>query len=262
MKCKIIGFILVLILSITSRMAQAELTVIGTATYQGTAYNLILDGDNNRNSVVWLDYSNAPASWENQKAWAVGLHAQLTYNIDPAYIVTWDEAAWRLPSTVDGPSLYSCNGTETLSDATRGHYFTTSEMGHLFYTEFDKPGRNHLSGGECVPNPDWISTSAVDIQDTEPFQNLYATWYLSGTAYAATDPPPPGGLSFWGFSFWNGYQREGNYGPFSGDGRGLALRNGHVDNASIPTLSEWGQILLVMLLGLSALWVHRRRSTI
>ena len=57
-------------------MANASLTNIGTATYNGIDYNLIWDDDNNGNSLVWLDYSNTAISWENQMAWAAGIDSK------------------------------------------------------------------------------------------------------------------------------------------------------------------------------------------
>lgn len=67
-------------------LAQADLTTIGTATYDdGTGsknYNLIWDDNNKGNSVIWLDYSNALTNWTAQKAWAAGLDSNLTYNLN------------------------------------------------------------------------------------------------------------------------------------------------------------------------------------
>ena len=59
-------------------MANAALTTIGTATYGGSDYNLIWDDDNNGNSVVWLDYTNARTNWSAQNAWAGELDSSLT----------------------------------------------------------------------------------------------------------------------------------------------------------------------------------------
>ena len=247
MRGRSICILLIMGMLLMSGLAQAQLTVIGTATYEGTDYNLIWDDDNNDNSVVWLDFSNARANWQIQKDWAEALDGQLTYNIDPAYIVTWSDAEWRLPNTVDGIREFSCDGTETLLTATRGYYFTNSEMGHLYYTELGNPGYRYMSGGSCQTNLDY------GLQNTGPFQNLIVSNYWSGTEYS--DDPPHA----WYFYFEDGSQDRGdtaaNY-----NGYGLALRSGQVVNGSIPTLSEWGQILLVVILGVSALWIKRRQS--
>ena len=125
-------------------LAQAALTTIGTATYGGSDYNLIYDDDDTGHGgggLVWLDYSNPPANWTDQKDWAAGLDLGLTYNIDSAYIVTWNDTAWRLPDTIDGTYDYSCDGATT-----GGYNITTSEMGHLYYTELENLGYYGTSG--------------------------------------------------------------------------------------------------------------------
>ena len=57
---------------------------------------------NNGNSVVWLDYSNPFTSWNVQANWVLGLRGQLTYIINPYYIVNRSEDYWRLLVTVYG----------------------------------------------------------------------------------------------------------------------------------------------------------------
>ena len=94
-------------------LAQATLITIGTATYGGSICNLIWDDDNNGNSVVWLDYTNNPATWQNQVNWATGLDAALTINLNPGYSVDWVDNAWRLPATVDGSYEWGYDGTTT-----------------------------------------------------------------------------------------------------------------------------------------------------
>lgn len=75
-------------------VAQATLTNIGTATYNGSTYNLIWDDDNNGNSIVWLDYSNRPGidimtKWNFQMEWAAGLGSAITDIQTPGYNVIW-----------------------------------------------------------------------------------------------------------------------------------------------------------------------------
>ncbi len=120
MKKVLVSLFGICFLLMTSGLASATLTTIGTATYLGSDYNLVWDDDNNSNSVVWLDYTNPVASWSTQSTWAVGLDAVLTYNIDAAYSVLWDDAAWRLPNSTNEKNVYNV---------------TTSEMGHLYYVE-------------------------------------------------------------------------------------------------------------------------------
>ncbi|MCP4368694.1 MAG: hypothetical protein GY797_11375, partial [Deltaproteobacteria bacterium] len=131
MMMKKVIVLLVLMMMGYSIQAQAGLTTIGTAAYGGSDYNLIWDDNNNGNSVVWLDYTNDLTDWQSQKDWALGLGSAITsYNIDPGYAVTWADADWRLPTTVDGPYVFGYDGTTT-----GGYNITNSEMGHLYYDE-------------------------------------------------------------------------------------------------------------------------------
>ncbi len=128
-------FCTIMMLLMMSGMAQATLTTIGAATYNGADYNLIWDDDNNGNSVVWLDYSSARADWDSQVSWAAGLGDALVINLFEGYTVAWDDSSWRLPTTVDGPGVYGYDGTTTT-----GYNITTSEIGHLFYEELGNLG--------------------------------------------------------------------------------------------------------------------------
>ena len=81
MKKKLIGLTVVMVFLGMIGVAQATLTVIGTATYDdgtgGQEYNLIWDDDNNGKSVVWLDYTHPGDTWNNQMAWAASLNTLL-----------------------------------------------------------------------------------------------------------------------------------------------------------------------------------------
>lgn len=190
-------------------MANASLTIIGTASYGGSDYNLIWDDDNNGNSVIWLDYTNGAVNWTAQNAWAAGLDSALTYNIDSAYTVAWDGGpAWRLGSTVDGGSVWGYDGTTTA-----GYNITSSEMGHLFYEEFGNLGYKDTSG---AVQAGW------GLQNTGDFENLIADWYWSGTEYGNYS------LYAWAFNFNNGAQFGDSK---SESGYGLALRAGEVTSA-------------------------------
>jgi len=131
-------------------LAQAALTTIGTATYGGSDYNLIYDKDNNGNSIVWLDYRNSRAAWQNQVDLADGLDSNLTYNLNSGYSVAWD-SAWRLPSAGANPQ--------------DGSNQTTSEMGDLFYNDL---GLNAY--------PPYITTAQLNATN---FDNLIAAWYFA-----------------------------------------------------------------------------------
>lgn len=141
--------------------AHADLVVSGTVDYMGSARNLIYDTDLN---ITWLDYSNSFATWSEQQAWVSNL--ALTVNG-----VTYDN--WRLPSTVDGPYVFSFDGTTSY-----GYNNTTSEMGHLYYTELGNKGAWDTNGNWQVD---------YSLNKTGPFANLVASVYWSGTEFAG-DP--------------------------------------------------------------------------
>lgn len=143
--------------------AEASLLTIGTATYNSNNYNLIYDNDSPFGSIVYLDYTEAgdPAGyvgdgsryWAAQSAWANSINtAGLVYNFNAGYSMAWSDG-WRLPSTVD-------------SRESIGFNVTSSELGHLFYTELG----------------DGIGHGLVN---TGPFTNLQTGCYWSGTDFSA-----------------------------------------------------------------------------
>jgi hypothetical protein len=140
-------------------VATASLTVIGTASYAGSNYNLIHDDGMN---VTWLDYSNAGADWQSQVDWAASLNdaGVITLNLNSGVEMNLS-GEWRLPTTVDGPWQYGVDGTTT-----GGYNITTSEMGHLYYEELD----NASVGG---------------LENMGDFANLVEGLYWSETAYTA-----------------------------------------------------------------------------
>ncbi len=190
---------------------QATLVTIGTATYGGSDYNLIWDDNNNGNSVVWLDYTNAQASWTAQNSWAAGLDGSLTYNIDSAYTVSWD-TDWRLGSTVDGEYQHGYNGTTTA-----GYNITTSEMGHLYYEELGNLGGYDTSGN---------NQAGYGLINTGDFENLTEEGYWSGTRFAEITSVDYG----WQFNFRDGFQGEDPSDLISY--YGLAVRSGQVSAAA------------------------------
>ena len=105
---------------------------------------LIYDSDLN---ITWYDYSKSWDTWQNQVNWASGLSVTFGSN-------TYTD--WRLPSTVDGTYAgCGCNGTTTA-----GYNITSSEMGHLFYTELGNTGYYDTSG-----NPTGCSSSYPVLPD-------------------------------------------------------------------------------------------------
>jgi hypothetical protein len=126
------------------------------AYLQDNGGGLIYDTDLN---ITWYDYTKSKANWYDQVAWAGGLSAG-------------GVTGWRLPSTVDGPWVMGYNG-----NTTAGYSITTSEMGHLFYTELGNKGYCDLNG---VGNQsDW------GLVNKGPFTNLifFLDWPSAKDAY-------------------------------------------------------------------------------
>ncbi len=226
----------ILILLLTSGPVNASLVTIGTATYGGSDYNLIWDDDNNGNSVIWLDYTKIDDNWSNQKNWVSGLEASLTYNIYSAYSVTWDDAAWRLPNTVDGLYVQGYDGTTT-----GGWNITSSEIGHLFYEELRNLGSYDENGDDA--------TTAYGLINKGDFVHLDKDgWY-----WYATQPQGMANNA-WAFGFPNGK----TYTPNIGNGnQGMAVRSGRI--VSVSTVPEPGTVLLFGIGLLSLAGVTRKK---
>jgi hypothetical protein len=111
-------------------MADAAIIPIGEATYASATnaanntslsgsenvYKLLYDDDR---MITWLDYTNTGLTHSGATAWAANLHTALTINLYDGYVASWESTAWRLPS----------------GSAHTGFNITTTEMGHLYYTE-------------------------------------------------------------------------------------------------------------------------------
>jgi hypothetical protein len=149
--------------------AHAKLITIGTAGYDSDGdgiiatweqYNLILDDDNNGNSVVWLDYTNGGDGWEEQNLWAAGVGSKLTINLNSGISVDWENNSWRLPSVGLSP--------------TTGYNVTDSEIGHLFYDELK------LQSYVPIENNFTVSSEL----NSSNFDNLIAQGYWTDAEYA------------------------------------------------------------------------------
>lgn len=103
-----------------STMAHAMLIDRGA---DSLGNKLIYDTDLN---IIWYDYTKSRDTWQNQVNWASNL--SVTFGSQ-----TFDD--WRLPNTVDGPMTWSYGGSTSY-----GYNNTSSEMGHLYYTELGNLG--------------------------------------------------------------------------------------------------------------------------
>ena len=187
--------LVVMILVFTVAKARADLTIIGTASYLESSYNLIYEDNGPFGPITWLDYTRDFDTWQNQVDWASGLGANLTVALNPGYTTTIDwTAGWRLPETLDAPWVDGITG---------GYNITTSEMGHLNYLSL-------LNG---------------PLGDMSPFNNLHADDYWSGTEYSTNTN------NAWGFffGFGTGYQYVDRKDSV---GTALAVHPGNVGEAT------------------------------
>jgi hypothetical protein len=192
-------------------IANAQLTVIGTATYKGESYNLIYE---EKQGLIWLDYSNRGNRWDQQVAWAVGLNEQgvLSCQFNSGINVSWD-GEWRLPATRDGARTYGYDGASTA-----GFNITTSEMGHLYYVSLGNKGYYDTDG---IPGDGWYPESEWGFHNVGPFDNLMNDMYWSGTEYAINPPHA------WSFNFPFGDQGNIAF-KCSYPYMGIAVRSGKV----------------------------------
>jgi hypothetical protein len=169
-KMKIVGVLLSTLFAVTvcAGVANATLTVIGTATYAGSEYNLIYEDNSVNGGLVWLDYAGGlRGHWQDKVNWASQLGASLTIKLLPGYTTGEDlTKGWRLPSAGGNPE-YGFNQTK-------------DEMGHLFYVSLKK------------------TTGNSNLGDTTPFKNLSPEYYWTN-AQSATHPNMA-----WYFRFSNG----------------------------------------------------------
>ena len=137
--------------------------------------------------------------WQTQMNWASALTVTFGGTI-------YDD--WRLPSTVDGPCGYGYDGTTTA-----GYNITSSEMGHLFYTELGNKGYYDTTGNVLNQDGDYLRQ--------ETFRICNPVYYWSGTEYV-DDPTTRGAPHFL-------YGTQGHYVDKDAAARyALAVRPGDV----------------------------------
>lgn len=139
---------------------------------------------------------------------------------------------WRLPATVDGPEIFSYDGSTPW-----GYNNTTSEMGHLYYTELGNQGMYDTSGNGPRPQ------SVYGLRNTGVFNNLVIDWYWSGTAAS----PYNAWLFLAGSGGQMAYDKNNN-------NRALAVLPGQISSVPAPAT------LLLMGSGLAGLLGVRRKK--
>lgn len=238
--------------------AEATLTTIGQASYNGSSYNLIYDNDSPFGSVVYFDYSHASDLWANQVAWARSLNSTgiLNYALNPGVSITWG-GDWRLPNALDdGTNIYGYDGSTTA-----GSNIVSSEMGHLYYTDLGNKGYIDTNGS---------FQQGYGLKNSGPFMNLMSLWYWTGTEYGGNPNDEllfgahigevGTGYNAWSFSNYDGTQILGYMGSNDGTELGLAVRSGKVSvDAPIPepaTILLFGGGLLML-----TCWRFRQHAT-
>ena len=194
MKSIIIAVVILISCSVT---AYADLFNRGT---DDAGNRLIYDSDLN---ITWYDYTNSFDTWQNQVGWASTLSVS-----GGSLLETYDN--WRLPASLEAPWFFGFDGSSTV-----GLNITSSEMGHLFYTELGNIGHYDTTGTQTSCGGGYPSCLA----NTNAFQNLLSIPYWSGTERIDAT-----GQSFT-FDFFNGDQlTTDHYVQYSA----MAVRDGDV----------------------------------
>ena len=120
MKTLFIAISTVVIALFASVQSHAALQNVGT---DSLGNNLIYDSDLD---ITWYDFTSKAATWQDQLNWADRLVVEMNGTL---------LSDWRLPTVIDGAEVHGYDGTTTA-----GYNITSSEMGHLLYTEVGNKG--------------------------------------------------------------------------------------------------------------------------
>ena len=221
-------------------VVTAELTVIGTATYGESTYNLIYEKDAPFGPIVWLDYWNpgnpeipgVGGNWDQQMKWVSNLGVNLEVNLFPGFNTDIDWATgWRLPKMVDGEHIDWCDGTTA-----EGYNITTGELGHLYYVSLKNEGAYDF---ECIERENWWP-DGWNLINTGPFENLQKTdtWYETDTR---CDDWIESQDCAWFFSLGHGLQAvyhksEPGWGGYDFSAFGVAVRPAHVSISNLKVI--------------------------
>ena len=191
--------------------ADASLINIGTASYSGGIYNLIYDNDSPLGPITWLDYAPMPPAGRGSDLfqWAPGV--AVSVNLSPGVIASWatnpnSVTGWRLPSAGNNPQA--------------GYNQTSSEFGHLYYTELGNVAGSGWSNIGIFNNLKdwwnwglWTGTRSGDynwVFHSDGYQDMsgQSGWYsynsgtgmlvLEGVVTTSSPTPEPGTLLLFG----------------------------------------------------------------
>lgn len=182
-----------------SMQANAALDLIGQGVTPVGTYGLVYDSDLD---ITWLDYTKISSSWQGQLDWAADLTVQFNGTI-------YDN--WRLPATVEHGVLAL---TRFDGSGSNGYNVTTSELGHLFYTEF---------GNAAMYAPDGSRNTSYGLLNKTPFVKLDRLQYWSSTQLSVNSG------SAWVFHMSTGEQ---DYGYTNGSRYAIAVHPGNL--AAVP----------------------------
>lgn len=205
-KRHLVSFMVVVAIEIFSSPAHADLFIRGEGISAYGTHRLIYD---NCLNITWYDYTRTYSGIGSQLEWAAGLTVSFGD-------MTYDD--WRLPTAVDGVYVVGYNGTTTA-----GFNITSSEMGHLFYSELGNSGQYDTAGvlTGCGPGSSCLTETGV-------FQNFTALNYWTATKYSAE----PVDEKMWRFAFNSGFQ--GLDYVESGGNYAIAVRSGDVPQQLPP----------------------------